>query len=104
MLWIVGFILLAWVFWPSARRRFGLHFRNAQNAFARRDWLAYERSFEIAQRRVQKMKEGREQSHLLGHLELLGAQAGFALGNLEESQGRLERAADCFEKSNAPDR
>lgn len=104
MVWIVGFLLLVWVFWPSARRRFGLHFRNAQNAFARRDWLAYERSFAIAERRIQKMKQGTVQLHSRGHLELLGAQAGFALGNLDESQNRLQHAAECFEKSNAPDR
>ena len=103
MVWIVGFVLLAWVFWPTTRRRFGMQFRLAQKAFARRDWLAYERSFRLAERRIQKMK-GKVQSHSLGHLELLGAQADFALGNLEESQGRLERAAECFEKANAPDR
>jgi len=50
------------------------------------------------------MKPGRQQSHSLGHLELLGAQAGYSLGNFEEAEGRLQRAADCFEKANAPDR
>lgn len=104
MLWILGFVLLAWVFWPTARRRFALHFRVAQKAFARRDWMAFERSFEIAKRRAQKMTPGKAQLHSLGHLELLGAQASFALGNLEESQDRLTRAAECFEKSGAPDR
>jgi tetratricopeptide (TPR) repeat protein len=104
MWWILGIVLLAWVFWPRARNRFAVQFRAAQKAFARRDWLAYERSFEVARRMNQKMKQGKIQLHSLGHLELLGAQAGFALGNLEESQSQLQRAAECFEKANAPDR
>ena len=104
MWWILGIVLLAWVFWPRARHHFAVQFRAAQKAFARRDWLAYERRVESARRIAQKMKRGKIQQHCLGHLELLGAQAGFALGNLEESQSRLQRAAECFEKANAPDR
>ena len=104
MLWIIGIALLLWVFWPRAKRRFAFRFQAAQNALARRDWSAYERSFESAHRMTEKMKPGREQLHHLGHLELLGAQAGYALGNFEDAEGRLQRAAECFEKANAPDR
>jgi tetratricopeptide (TPR) repeat protein len=104
MLWIIGIALLLWVFWPRARRRFAFRFQAAQKALACRDWSTYERSFETAYRMTQKMKPGRAQLHCLGHLELLGAQAGYALGNFEEAEGRLQRAAECFEKANAPDR
>jgi tetratricopeptide (TPR) repeat protein len=100
----LGLALLAWVFWPRARDKFAVQFHAAQRAFARRDWRAYDRRLENARRLAQKIKQSSVQAHSLGNLELLGAQADFALGNLEESQERLLRAAECFEKANAPDR
>jgi len=104
MLWIIAIALLLWVFWPRTRRRFAFQFQAAQKALARRDWSTYERAFENASRLAQKMKPGRVKDHSLGHLEMLGAQAGYALGNFEEAEGRLLHAAECFEKANAPDR
>jgi tetratricopeptide (TPR) repeat protein len=105
MWWIVGFVaVVLFLFWPRKSRRAALSLRLAQRAFARRDWLAFEAAFERSRKATQEAKPGRAQLHTLGHLELLGAQAAYAHGSFEESEGRLQRAAECFEKANAPDR
>jgi len=106
MWWIIGIVFLVFLlpFLPSKSRRCSALLRQAQNALARRDRLAYDSSFATALDAAQKMQPGRPQWQMLGHVESLGAQAAYTLGNFEDSIERLARAVEYYEKADAPDR